>query len=121
MIQLEASAVARCGTTGLECCRETLDRANNADISEGSIHNTSRLDSCVHTCRPLHHNANALRNVSYMVDDAELPDILANLPPCDGASDEGECIWRASPGSALTSHIVLEASAWDVGMSCAST
>lgn len=69
-----------------------------------------------HACRPLHHNARALRNVSYMVDDAELPDILANLPPCDGASDEGECIWRASPGSALTSHKDPRASAWDCGL-----
>ena len=39
----------------------------------------------------------ALRNVSYMVDDAELPDILANLPPCDGASDEGEPVYGVLP------------------------
>ena len=65
---------------------------DNADTSEGVGYSTSRPHACAHACRPLHHNARALRNVSYMVDDAELPDILANLPPCDGASDEGESV-----------------------------
>ena len=41
-------------------------------------------------CRPLHHNAHALRNVDYMVDEDELANMSRSAPPCDGESDLGE-------------------------------
>ena len=95
-----------------------LNRVDNAGTSAGSVHSTSGLDACAHACRPLHHNARALRNVSYMVDDTELPDILANLPPCDGASDEGEPIQSTSPGPTLVNPIVPNVPASEGGLSC---
>ena len=39
--------------------------------------------------RPLHHNAHALRNVDYMVDEDELVRMSRSAPPCDGESDLG--------------------------------
>ncbi len=40
-------------------------------------------------CRPLHHNAHAVENVLYMVDEVELAKLGSAPPPCDGESDLG--------------------------------
>ena len=44
----------------------------------------------MHARRPLHHNAHALRNVDYMVDEDELVRMSRSAPPCDGESDLGD-------------------------------
>lgn len=52
--------------------------------------NPSVLTFALRARRPLHHNAHALRNVDYMVDEDELVRMSRSAPPCDGESDLGQ-------------------------------
>ena len=59
-------------------------------------------------CRPLHHNAHALRNVDYMVDEEEMVRMSRSAPPCDGESDLGEqLLLMSSFQTALTRQMCL--------------
>ena len=52
----------------------------------------SEDEGFIRTCRPLHHNAHAVENILYMVDEVELAKLGSAPPPCDGESDLGRLL-----------------------------
>ena len=54
--------------------------------------------------RPMHHNAPALKRVSYLVDEDEAAQLAAEMPAADGASGSGARLWRPPSSCCMPSH-----------------